>query len=113
MTTFADSGDKLFLVTDNVERALTTYLGRLSDAYSGAQRGEAACGYACSDHASWTRNGYPASAAFESSFDGVNPHIHTDRDTLANSGANAAHSVKFAKLAVAFAVETAKAALPR
>lgn len=113
MTNFAGSGDKLFLVTDNVEPALTAYLGRLSDAYSGAQRGEVACGYACSDHASWTRNGYPASAAFESSFDGVNPNIHTDRDTLANAGANAAHSVKFAKLAVAFAVETAKAAPPR
>lgn len=110
MTNFAGSGDKLFLVTDNTEPSLTAYLGRLADAYAGAPWGEVACGYACSDHASWTRNGYPASAAFESSFDGINPNIHTERDTLANSGANAAHSVKFAKLAVAFAVETAKTA---
>lgn len=110
MTNFAGSGDRLFLVTDNVEPALTDYLGRLSDAYTGARRGEVACGYACSDHASWTRSGYPASAVFESNFDGVNPNIHTERDTLAASGA--AHSVKFARLAVAFAVETAKAAPP-
>jgi hypothetical protein len=34
--------------------------------------------------------------------------MHTENDTLAGSGGSAAHSVKFARLAVAFAVEGAK-----
>lgn len=108
MTNFAGSGDKLFFITDNTHPALTAYLGKLADAYAGAPWGTLACGYACSDHASWTRNGYPAGAAFESDIGGVNPGIHTERDTLATSGGTAAHSVKYARLAVAFAVETGK-----
>ena len=47
--------------------------------------------------------------AFESSFDGMNHDIHTERDTLETSGGDASHSVPFARLAVAFAVELAKA----
>lgn len=40
----------------------------------------------------------------------MNRQIHTERDTLATSGGDASHSVPFAKLAVAFAVELAKTA---
>ena len=46
--------------------------------------------------------------AFESSFDGMNHKIHTAEDTLQTSGGDASHSVPFAKLAAAFAVELAK-----
>jgi leucyl aminopeptidase len=110
MTNFAGNGEPIFLLTDNVDPALTAHLKKLVEAYTGVPAAETSCGYGCSDHASWTRSGYPASAAFESSFDGMNHNIHSDRDTLANSGGNASHSVAFAKLAVAFAVETAKPA---
>ena len=110
MTNFAGSGDAIYLLTDNVDQALTTYLAKLVDAYTGVGAAQTRCGYGCSDHASWTRSGFPASAAFEASFDAMNRNIHTDRDTLGNSGGSAQHSVAFAKLAVAFAVETAKPA---
>ncbi|MDE2293291.1 MAG: M20/M25/M40 family metallo-hydrolase, partial [Elusimicrobia bacterium] len=110
MTDFAGSGDKIYLVTDNVDPALTKFLGRLIDAYAGVGWSTTECGYACSDHASWTRSGYPSSIAFESTFDGMNQNIHTDRDTLANAGGDAVHSVPFAKLALGFAVELAKPA---
>lgn len=78
------------------------------DAYAGARWAWTRCGYACSDHASWTKSGFPASAAVEAAAEAVNPAMHTENDTLAGSGGSAAHSVKFAKLAVAFAVEAAK-----
>lgn len=110
MTNFAGSGEAIYLLTDNVDSALTAYLAKLVDAYTGVGAAQTRCGYGCSDHASWTRSGFPASAAFESAFDTMNRSIHSDKDTLGNSGGNAEHSVAFAKLAVAFAVETAKPA---
>ncbi|MBI5240299.1 MAG: M20/M25/M40 family metallo-hydrolase [Elusimicrobia bacterium] len=110
MSAFAGSGHGIFLLTDNVDRGLSAFVGELVDAYAGVPRGETDCGYACSDHASWDKNGFPAAMAFESRSDDMNPGIHTDRDTLAGAGGDAAHAVPFAKLAVAFAVELAKTA---
>ncbi len=78
--------------------------------YAGVSWSKTKCGYGCSDHASWTKNGYAASAAFESAVGDMNQAIHSSRDTLATAGVTAAHAVPFAKLAVAFAVETAKTA---
>lgn len=112
MTNFKGAGSGIFLLNDYVDPALTAFLGRLVEAYAGVPWSTTKCGYACSDHASWTKSGYPASAAFESSFDTMNRSIHTERDTLATSGGTAAHSVAFAKLAVAFAVELAKTDTP-
>ena len=112
MTNFRGSADDIYVLSDNVSPALSEFLGRLVDEYALGKRGTTRCGYACSDHASWTKAGFPASAAFESSFDGMNKQIHTDRDTLANSGGTAAHSAPFARLAVAFAVELAKNSPP-
>jgi leucyl aminopeptidase len=34
-----------------------------------------------------------------------NPYIHTANDTISKSGNNANHALKFAKLALAYAVE--------
>jgi leucyl aminopeptidase len=108
MSNFAGSGEGIFLLTDYVDPALSEFTKKLIDAYTGVKAAATKCGYACSDHASWTKKGYASSMAFESTFKGSNKAIHTDRDTLTSSGGNAAHSVPFAKLAVAFAVELAK-----
>jgi leucyl aminopeptidase len=110
MSNFAGDGDKIFLLTDNVDKPLSDFTGRLIDAYAGVKWETTECGYGCSDHASWTKKGYAASMAFESSFDGMNHQIHTAKDTLETSGGDASHSVPFAKLAVGFAVELAKSA---
>ena len=40
-------------------------------------------------------------------FDDMNPFIHTRDDTLAASGDEASHALKFAKLAAAFMAELA------
>lgn len=112
MSNFAGSGNSISLLTDNVDPALSAFTKQLIDTYSGATSAETECGYGCSDHASWTKKGYPAAMAFESSFDDMNHKIHTENDTLTTSGGDASHSVPFAKLAVAFAVELAKSATP-
>jgi len=108
MSNFKGSDEEIFLLTDHVDAGLSAFTGRLIDAYVGVKRSTTECGYACSDHASWDSQGFPAAMAFESSFDGMNHAIHTDRDTLETSGGDASHSVPFTKLAVAFAVELAK-----
>lgn len=112
MTNFKGSSEQVYLLTDNVDPTLTAFLGKLVETYVRVPFSTTECGYGCSDHASWTRSGFAASAAFEASFNGMNRNIHSDRDTLANSGGNAEHSVNFAKLAVAFAVELGKTAAP-
>lgn len=42
---------------------------------------------------------------FESTLARDNPNIHTAKDTLANSGGQTAHALKFARLAAAYMVE--------
>lgn len=108
MTNFKGSAEDIYLLTDNVDAGLTAFLGQLIDVYVRVPWSKTACGYACSDHASWTNSGYAAAATFEASLNESNRNIHSDRDTLANSGGSAKHSVGFAKLAAAFAVELAK-----
>jgi len=111
MTNFKGSPEDIFILTDNVDKNLTAFLGKLIDAYlAGVKWSTTKCGYGCSDHASWTRSGFPASVGFESAFDTMNDKLHTEQDTVAGSGGSAQHSVNFAKLAVAFASELAKTA---
>lgn len=61
------------------------------------------CGYGCSDHASWHKQGYPALMPFEATFDDGNKEIHTPRDVI-NNMSNFKHSAMFSKIAVAFAM---------
>jgi leucyl aminopeptidase len=112
MTNYKGNDEEIFLLSDYTDPALNDFLGQLIDTYLGVKRGVTECGYACSDHASWNKQGVPAAIAFEASFDGMNHNIHTDHDDMAHSGGNAHHSVSFAKLAAAFAVEAAKTAAP-
>jgi leucyl aminopeptidase len=109
MTSFAGSGNMIYLISDFTSAPQNKYLGRLIDEYVGIPWGETKCGYGCSDHASWTRSGFSASFPFEATKAGANGNIHSVRDTLASAGGNADHSTNFAKLAVAYVVETAKA----
>jgi leucyl aminopeptidase len=109
MSNYKGNDEEIFLLTDHVDSGLSAFVGQLIDTYVGVKRSTTECGYACSDHASWDGKGFPAAMAFEASFDGMNHAIHTERDTLATSGGDASHSVPFTKLAVAFAVELAKA----
>lgn len=96
------------LMTDNSSPVLQNFVARLFDTYLaplGLARGTDTCGYACSDHASWTSAGYPAAMMAEPTFF---TRLHTTTDTLAYMGNSAAVSVNFAKLGLAFVGELGK-----
>jgi len=65
------------------------------------------CGYACSDHASWNKAGFPSVFPYEAVTGNDNPNIHSAKDTTSVAGFSWAHSLEFAKIAVAFAYELA------
>lgn len=109
MTNFKGTADKdIVFMTDYTNQAQTTFMGKLIDKYVQVAWGYSKCGYGCSDHASWHNAGYPASMPFESTMGDMNHKIHTKNDLIDNSGSTADHAEKFAKLAVAFAVEMGK-----
>ncbi len=111
MTAYQGSDKDIWLMKDFTSAAQNAFVTRLIEAYVGASYGLDACGYACSDHASWHRIGVPVSMPFESRMRDRNKKIHTRDDTLETSGNNADHAVKFARLAAAYAIEMAKGQL--
>lgn len=109
MTNFHGSNTDITIITDNTNQEQNNFLGNLIDKYlPELSWGRDTCGYACSDHASWTSQGYPASIPFETKKNDMNHNIHTANDTLENSGGDASHALKFAKLALAFVAELDK-----
>ncbi|MBI4350382.1 MAG: M20/M25/M40 family metallo-hydrolase [Elusimicrobia bacterium] len=108
MTNYNGSAEDVFLITDHTNASQNAFLANLVRTYTDYKLGETRCGYACSDHASWTKNGFPASFPFEAKFSEDNPNIHSAKDTIAQSGGHSKHALKFAKLAIAYLVEMAK-----
>lgn len=109
MTNFNGSDLDIVMMSDYTNAAQNAFIGNLIDEYVPSVKwGYDKCGYACSDHASWTSNGYPASMPFESRKGDMNRNIHTNRDTLEQSRGTALHATKFAKMAVSFVVELDK-----
>ncbi len=106
MTNYKGSPADIWIYTDYTDSLQNDFLAKLVAAYQpGLTVGYSKCGYACSDHASWYNQGYPASFPFETLDGDDNPYIHTANDTYANSGNQAAHALKFAQLAAAYAIE--------
>ena len=106
MTNYMGSANDIYLFTDYTNAAQNGFLANLASSYLPELTvGQSECGYACSDHASWTSNGYAASFPFEAQFGEDNPYIHTAQDTLDKSGNTAAHALKFSRLALTYAVE--------
>jgi len=91
-------------VTDFTNAQLTNFIRQIITTYIGSgEWTNTACGYACSDHASWYRAGYDASFIFESTFGNSNPYIHSAQDTLARL--NPQHMEKYAVVGTAYCVE--------
>jgi len=106
MTNYNGSNLDIVLVTDFTNEAQNKFLGSLIDKYlTNLTWGYTKCGYACSDHASWTGEGFPASAPFEALKGDMNGNIHSGRDTISQSGGTADHAFKFAQLSLAYALE--------
>lgn len=106
MTNYKGSSKDIYLISDYTDSDQNQFLERLVSAYLPTLTvGTDKCGYACSDHAAWHALGYASSMPFEALLGQDNPHIHTKNDSYANSGNQAAHALKFARLAAAYAVE--------
>jgi len=90
-------------VTDFTNPTLTAFVRLLATEYTTTRWQNTQCGYACSDHGSWYRAGYPSSFTFEGAFANSNPYIHTTNDVIGHL--NFAHARQFALLGVGFAVE--------
>ena len=109
MTNYKGSIQDIWIYTDFTNPTQNTFMQNLVTTYlPGLTQSTSQCGYACSDHASWTQHGYPASLPFEAKFSDYDPFIHTSQDTIENCGNTANHAVKFSKLAAAYMAEVAK-----
>jgi leucyl aminopeptidase len=106
MTNFKGSKLDIVLMEDFTNKDQNAFLGALIDKYlPGVSWGYDRCGYACSDHASWHNEGFPASIPFESKTREMNKKIHTRRDRIDVSGGTANHAHKFARLGLAYVIE--------
>ncbi|HEY0254400.1 MAG TPA: M20/M25/M40 family metallo-hydrolase, partial [Kofleriaceae bacterium] len=111
MTNYKGSDRDIWLIKDFTSAAQNAFLEKLITTYVHTSYGWDQCGYACSDHASWTQAGIPASMPFEARSKQMNPRIHTKNDTLAQSNNDATHALQFAKLGAAYAIELGKGEL--
>jgi len=108
MTAWVKRGtrEEVGLIMDFVDLPLTEFNKQLIDLYLDIPWVETKCGYACSDHASWRKAGYPSSFTIESTFENSNKNIHSANDRIDVSDEfSFLHMLEFSKLAVAFAVE--------
>jgi leucyl aminopeptidase len=111
MTLFPGDGEfTLGSMNDYTSKWLRSYLEELNTRYIKAKIVDDKCGYGCSDHASWHRQGYPALMPFESSFDGMNHNLHTSKDVI-DSKSNFNHSAMFSKIAIAIAMDLGNSTL--
>jgi leucyl aminopeptidase len=70
---------------------------------------ETKCGYACSDHASASKAGYPSAFVIESAFENSDKHIHTSDDTIKYLSFD--HMLQHARLTLGLVYELAFANL--
>jgi len=88
MTGFAqrtiDAGkpESVGVITDYVDPGLTTFIKKVIEAYCEIPWVETKCGYACSDHASASKAGYPSAFVIESEFKDSDDHIHGTDDQI-------------------------------
>jgi bacterial leucyl aminopeptidase len=112
MTNYTKSATPyITLISDFTDAALNDFSAKLIETYLDVPWKSDKCGYACSDHGSWTNNGFPAVAPHESTLAESNKQIHTPNDTLALTKDSVKHSMHFARFGAAFMIELAKGEL--
>ncbi len=105
MTLFPGSGEfVLGSMTDFTSAWLRDYLRAMNGVYFNFRIIDDQCGYGCSDHASWFRQGYPTLMPFEATFDAMNHKIHTVNDVIFEQS-NFKHSAMFTRIALVMAMD--------
>jgi leucyl aminopeptidase len=97
------------VITDYVDAGLTDFIKKVITAYCSIPYVTTKCGYACSDHASASKAGYPSAFVIESKMEDTSDYIHSTQDTM--STVNFDHVLEHAKMTVGFAYELAFASL--
>lgn len=108
MTAYIKPGteERIGIIEDFVNPDLTDFLARLVKEYNTIPSVRTKCGYACSDHSSWTSIGVPSAFSVEATFEDSNTgNIHTSRDTMDAEGFSFDHMAQFVRLATAFVLE--------
>ncbi|KAK7756860.1 Leucine aminopeptidase 1 [Diatrype stigma] len=100
-----DSGkpESVGVITDFVDPGLTTFIKKVIEEYCDIPWVETKCGYACSDHASASKAGYPSAFVIESSFGDSDQHIHNTDDLIKYLSFD--HMLQHAKMTLALAYE--------
>ncbi|KAL4918636.1 hypothetical protein BDW62DRAFT_210262 [Aspergillus aurantiobrunneus] len=105
----AGQNEAIGVMSDYVDIALTNFLKTAITTYCRVGFANTKCGYACSDHTSASKYGYPSAMATESQMENSNKHIHTTNDQI--KYLNFDHMLEHAKLSVGFAYELAFAVI--
>ena len=114
----SDTRERFGLVTDYVSPKLTQFLELLAKHYSDIPMVHTKLHYGASDHASWTRAGWPSAFVMEAPFEDCNlrmihvcvfvSHVQTSLDRYDIPGFSFPHLLRFVKLSMAFVVELAE-----
>ncbi|KAJ1963247.1 hypothetical protein GGI12_002168 [Dipsacomyces acuminosporus] len=107
MTGFPTNPPAVGIVTDHTDAGANEFLRKVVKAYTDLPTKDFQCGYGCSDHASWDSIGVRASIPFESPEMEANSNIHSEADDMSTVDFN--HLVKFANIAVGWAIEVSDA----
>lgn len=91
------------IITDYVAPKLADFIKLIIKSYLKIPFKETKCGYACSDHSSATKNGYPAAFVVEAQMGSNNRYIHTTMDTLDRLDFD--HMAKHVKIGLGYIVE--------
>ncbi|KAK6224663.1 peptidase family M28 [Colletotrichum tabaci] len=78
----AGQPESVGVITDFVDAGLTGFIKKVIVEYCKVPYVETKCGYACSDHASASKAGYPSAFVIESAFEYSDNHIHSTDDTI-------------------------------
>ncbi|KAK5108030.1 Leucine aminopeptidase 1 [Meristemomyces frigidus] len=104
-TLAAGEPESVGVITDFVDPGLTTFIKKIVDQYCEIPWLETKCGYACSDHASASKAGYPSAFVIESDFKYSDKKIHTTEDKV--EFLDFGHMVQHARLTLGLAYELA------
>ncbi|KAF1987515.1 leucine aminopeptidase 1 [Aulographum hederae CBS 113979] len=101
----AGKEESVGVITDFVDVGLSNFIMMVVDEYCSIPYVKTECGYACSDHASASKAGYPSSFVIEAAMELTSSVIHTGGDTIDTLSFK--HIMEHAKMTVGFAYELA------
>ncbi|KAI9765330.1 MAG: Leucine aminopeptidase 1 [Candelina submexicana] len=105
----AGEEERMGVITDFVDAGLTDFIKKVVTEYCDIPYVLTKCGYACSDHASATKAGYPSAFVIESDFKYSDQKIHTSEDKIEFLSFD--HMLQHARLTLGLVYELAFAKL--